>query len=66
MLNQRVRRLVMRSTPREETTHTSGRAQISRKLKKQGSLTLCITEITHPKYTYLPTDGGRPPCRKAV
>ena len=45
-----------------DKTDPRGRARLTRDASGMGGPKLCITEITHPNFSYVPADGGLPPC----
>lgn len=48
-----------------DRTDSRGRASLSRSTRGMGGVAICITEITHKKFSYVPADGGLPPCAQA-
>ena len=49
-----------------DRTDRRGRARLARDASGMGGVKLCITEITHAKFSYLPADGGPPPCAQGT
>ena len=45
-----------------DRTDDRGHAKLIRDTSGMGGVTLCLTEITHPRLSYVPADGGLPPC----
>ena len=48
-----------------DRTDRRGAAKLTHSTRRMGSVTLCLTKITHAKYSYVPADGGLPPCAEA-